>query len=184
MMRLLAFPRMAVTWRVMAEMFSGPLTARAWIMHLDMSSWAMVRCWRIVWASLSLAAIFRGSPYMPTPTRVSLSAAVRPSYSGFSVMSSSRRFRRFRISSSFLVSSVRLFSGCLFWVNWLAWVLGCWFVLVFVLWLGFYGPAFFVQDVLYCGEFEGEFCVLAVAFLAVVAPDEVGFEVDVYDSSA
>lgn len=107
-MRLLAFPLIDATCLVIAEMFKGPFTAKAWTMHLEMSSCAIGFWCRYFSAFFSRDAIFKGSPYMPMPILVSRNDAARPSYSGLSRISSSRRSSRRSIWSSFLLSSSAL----------------------------------------------------------------------------
>jgi len=61
-MRLLAFPLMVATCRVMPEMLSEPFTASAWTAHLEMSSCAIGFWCRYFSAILKREAILNGSP--------------------------------------------------------------------------------------------------------------------------
>lgn len=90
---------------MMAEMFSGPFKARAWMTHLEISSLAMNWRFRKRSAVLMRETIFRGSPYSPMPVLVSCSVAANPSYSGLSRIRASKASSRCIIRSSFLLNS-------------------------------------------------------------------------------
>ena len=90
---------------MMAEMFSGPFRARAWMMHRNISSLAMDWCFIRRSAVLMRETIFRGSPYIPMPVLVSRSVAANPAYSGLSRIKASKASNRCMIRSSFLLNS-------------------------------------------------------------------------------
>jgi len=105
----------------MAEMFRGPFTARACIVHQLISSLATLGFFMTRSAVFSRAAIFKGSSYKPKPTFVSRNDAAKPSYSGFSRINVSRVSKRLIIRSSFLLNSSTLLAelGYAFFLFWL-----------------------------------------------------------------